>query len=66
MQKIVLEYSDDKARGLMWLLGKRYGKRKSLRTLIGDAVAEIAKCETEKMLGKSDSAPLPRAQDVKP
>jgi hypothetical protein len=55
MQKIVLEYSDAKARGLMWLLGGRYGKRKSLQTLIGDAITEIAKEEAEKMLGKSDS-----------
>lgn len=55
MQKIVLEYSDDKARGLMWLLGKRYGRRKTLRTLIGEAITEIAKEEAEKILSRDDT-----------
>jgi len=51
--KVILNYTNDKARGLKWLLGKKYGKRKSLEALIKLAANDIALEEAKKEVEES-------------
>jgi len=46
---ITLKCSADNARTLKWLLGLKYGKRKSLETLLKMAAWEVAQGQAEKV-----------------
>lgn len=48
--KIKLNLSDNKMRTARWLLGRRYGGRKSIETLILMAVQEAVRAEAEKTI----------------
>lgn len=48
--KIKLNLSDNKMRTVKWLLGRRYGSRKGIKTLIMLAVQEVIRLEAEKIL----------------
>jgi len=50
VMKIELELSKDMARSIERLLGRRYGSRKGIETLIMLAAQEIARLEAEKIL----------------
>lgn len=48
-----IKISSERARSIKWLLGKRYGNRKKVETLILDAVNEIVSIEAKKVVDEN-------------